>query len=179
MIRSRFTNQMIRDYFFKIRLHDFLQDSLAIKKEFLVLQIFQNKSMYKLFCISKTTIKINCSDQSLHCIRCYRFSLSSPGSVFSFTKQKVFTKIQISCTECQRRFTYHTCPRLRKFPFRKLWIIVKQKFTGYQFKNCIPQKFQPFITFILRKMFLIGVRTMNHRLCKQGKVIKFVTNLSF
>ena len=94
MIRSLFTNQMIRDYFFKIRLHDFLQDSLAIKKEFLVLQIFQNKSMYKLFCISKTTIKINCSDQSLHCIRCYRFSLSSSGSIFSFTKQKVFAKIE-------------------------------------------------------------------------------------
>ena len=179
MIRSLFTNQMIRDYFFKIRLHDFLQDSLAIKKEFLVLQIFQNKSMYKLFCISKTTIKINCSDQSLHCIRCYRFSLSSSGSIFSFTKQKVFTKIQISCAECQCRFTYHTCSCLCKFPFRKLRIIVKQEFAGHQFKNRISQKFQTFITLILWQMLFVGIRAVNHRLCKQGKVIKFVTNLSF
>ena len=47
------------------------------------------------------------------------------GMAFGAFGQKVFAKIQISCAECQRRFTYHTCPRLRKFPFRKLRIIVK------------------------------------------------------
>ena len=101
------------------------------------------------------------------------------GMAFGAFGQKVFAKIQISCTECQRRFTYHTCPRLRKFPFRKLRIIVKQEFAGHQFKDRISQKFQTFITLILWQMLFVGIRAVNHRLCKQGKVIKFVTNLSF
>ena len=65
MIRSLFTNQMIRDYFFKIRMHDFLQDSLAIKKEFLIVKVIKNELINKFFCISKTTIKIDGSYNSL------------------------------------------------------------------------------------------------------------------
>lgn len=119
--------------------------------------------MYKLFCISKTTIKINCSDQSLHCIRCYRFSLSSSGSIFSFTKQKVFAKIRSLAQNASAGS--HTILALVfvKFPFRKLRIIVKQG-AGHQFKDRIPHEIpKTFITSSLWQM-----RTDWHKSCESS-----------
>ena len=47
------------------------------------------------------------------------------GMAFGAFGQKVFAKIQISCTECQRRFTYHTCTCLCQFSLRYLWKFIK------------------------------------------------------
>ncbi len=63
VIRAFFPHQPIGNRLFKVCLDDLLQDSLAIKKEFLILQVLQNKPMYKLFCTSKTTINIYGSNQ--------------------------------------------------------------------------------------------------------------------
>ena len=83
MIRTGLIGQYISKLFM-FSLHNLLQDSLAIIKELFVFNICQNIFMNKLFCISKTTIQINCPDHSFQCIRQNRFATSSSGLVFSF-----------------------------------------------------------------------------------------------
>ena len=83
MVRSFLPDQPVCDRRLEISLYDLLQDSLAIKKECLVLQIIQNKTMDKLFRISKTTIHVYSSNQRLQRIRSDRIPFSPPGSIFT------------------------------------------------------------------------------------------------
>ena len=86
VIRSFFFQKNVCKCLVRMALHNLLQDSLAIIKELFVFHIVQNKSMNKLFCISKTTIQINCPDHSFKRIRQNRFAASSSGLVLSFSE---------------------------------------------------------------------------------------------
>ncbi len=89
MIRSFLSYQMVANGLLGIRLHDFLQDSLAIKKERLILKIVQNKTMDKLFRISKPTIHINRSNQRLKRVRSNRIPFPAAGGVLPLPKQQI------------------------------------------------------------------------------------------
>ena len=66
VVRPLFLEKFIDKRFFVLCLNHFLQDSFAIVKELFMFNIIQNKTMDELFCISKTTIQINCADDRLH-----------------------------------------------------------------------------------------------------------------
>ena len=118
VIRTFFFNQVIRDSLFHISLYDLLQNSLAIIKEFFVLQICQDKPMNKLFCISKTTVQLNRADQSLHRIRCHRRPLTSSCCFFSLSEKQITAQFDLPRTKRQRRLTHHTRSCFCQLSFR-------------------------------------------------------------
>ena len=102
-----------------------LQNSLAIVKELLVLNIIQDKPVNELFCISKSTIQINRTDYRLQCIRSYRISVTSTCHFFSFPQTKKASQFNFSGAKCQCRLAYHACTQSGQFSLRHLWKLCK------------------------------------------------------
>ena len=102
-----------------------------------MLNVRHDKTMYKLFCTSKTTVQIDCTDQSLHGVRYDGISFSSAGVFLAFAQQQEISEIQFPRTESQRRFTDDTRAKLGQISLRKGRIMAEQKFAAHNLKDRI------------------------------------------
>ena len=91
--------------------------------------------MNKLFCISKTTVQINRTDQCLHRIRHHRIAPPSAGRILAFSKQQKSTQIDLLCAECKRRLADQTRTCLCHIALRHLRKRAEQEITRYHFQH--------------------------------------------
>ena len=93
VIGSFFPGKTVGNLPRKIPLHHLLEDSLAIEKELFMFYIIQYKTPNKIFCISKSTIQINSSDQCFQRIRYDGISSPSAGQLLSLSHAQIFPQI--------------------------------------------------------------------------------------
>ena len=132
-----------------------------------MLNIIQDKPVNELFCISKTTIQIDRTDQGLHSIGNHGITLSSAGGLLALSQKQIAAQLQIGCAVSQGRLAHQAGADLGELSLRLLRVLVIQEITGNHFQNGITQKLQTFVADCLVLLMFIGIGTVGQGAVEQ------------
>ena len=138
--------------------------------------IIQNKTMDELFCISKTTIQINCADDRLHRVRDNRRPLPSAGQILAFSEKQIVAKRYHIRTVSQRRLADKAGTEFRHLALRHRLVCVEQEVAGNHLEHGITKEFQTFIAACLIPMLFVCVGTVSQGVSQKSWILELVTD---
>ena len=80
--------------------------------------------MYKLFCISKTTVQVNRADQGFHGVADNGVAAAPSGRFLALAQQQVFPQADVSGAVGQGRFAYDAGADLGQIPLGQVLVFV-------------------------------------------------------